>query len=89
MTSPLISSIAERVSAIESTLGIDQNSKLCENKDDLETRINNVQDHTLKKILSHGNGTLRKDLKQCQILEKELDPGSLLTYQMMSSSSTN
>ena len=86
MTSTL--SIEHRLRELELTLGIHNKSDLSESSHDIKTRIDDIHDHYSKKLSSHGNGSLRNDLKQCEALEKELEPGSLLTYQMMSSSST-
>jgi len=80
------SSIADRILYVEEVLG-SHNLDTHKTTEDLQTRISNVQNRDLKKILTYGNGSLERTLNECKKLERKLDPGALLTYQMMSSSS--
>lgn len=79
-------SIENRLAAVESKLGISQLPQLTSSSKDIENRIDDVYEKYVKKIQSHSNGSLVKDLKTCETLEKELNPGLLLTHQISSSS---
>ena len=94
MISETESKISDRITTIESILGIKQFKTLpTETSDisDIVTKINDLYIEHLKQIESHQfkNSSLWSDLQICEKLEKEFNPGLSLTNQIQSSSSKN
>ena len=91
-TTTPISSIEDRLAAIESLLGNQNITPPNSNQNssgDIDTRLTQLQDGHLKRISTHADGSLQSDLQTCQTYEEEFHPGLLLTHNILGASSSS